>query len=130
MPAGQTCGKDGQEPGAVVRKGSAQAWICLIEKNRVAKTAFRIAPAYQGRGLAAEAVKAIVDFCFAHTELRRIWTDANVRNAASWSVLEKRGFAREGMIRQGKMVNTWCDHYIYGLLKTDLEEKQEHGHDD
>ena len=23
-------------------------------------------------------------------------------------------------IRQGKMVSSWCDYYLYGLLKTDL----------
>jgi len=100
-----------------------EAWIYLIEKNRMAKTALRIAPAYQGRGFATEATKAIIDFCFSHTELQRIWTDVDIRNIASWKVLEKCGFTREGMIRQGKMVNTWCDYYIYGLLKTDIKNE-------
>ena len=36
------------------------------------------------------------------------------------NVLEKCGYTREGLIRQGKMVNTWCDYYIYGILSTDL----------
>lgn len=99
-----------------------EAWIYLIEKNRMAKIALRIAPIYHGRGLATEAVKAIIDFCFTHTELQRIWTDVDTRNIASWKVLEKCGFTREGMIRQGKMVNTWCDYYIYGLLKTDIKK--------
>ena len=97
-----------------------EAWIYLIEKNRMAKIALRIAPAYQGKGLATEAAKAIIDFCFTHTELQRIWTDVDIRNIGSWKVLEKCGFTREGMIRQGRMVNTWCDYYIYGLLKTDI----------
>jgi len=66
-------------------------------------------------------MKAIIDFCFTHTELQRIWADVDVRNIGSWKVLEKCGFTREGMIRQGKMVNTWCDYYIYGLLKTDIK---------
>ncbi len=96
-----------------------EAWIYLIEKNRMAKIAFRVAPACQGQGIATEAVQAIVNFCFTHTELQRIWTDVDVRNVASWKVLEKCGFTREGCIRQGKMVNTWCDYYIYGLLKSD-----------
>lgn len=102
------------------KKVIGEAWIYLIEKNRMAKMALRIANAYQGRGFATEAAKTIIDFCFTYTELQRIWTDVDTRNIASWKVLEKCGFTREGMIRQGKMVNTWCDYYIYGLLKTDI----------
>lgn len=45
----------------------------------------------------------------------------DVRNVASWRMLEKCGFVREGMVRQGKMVNTWCDYYLYGLLRSDVE---------
>lgn len=37
-------------------------------------------------------------------------------------MLEKFGYRREGMVRQGKMVNTWCDYYIYGILSTDIPE--------
>ena len=66
-----------------------------------------------------------IDFCFTHAELQRIWTDVDKRNIASWKVLEKCGFTREGMIRQGKMVNNWCDYYIYGLLKTDIKKENE-----
>lgn len=98
-----------------------EAWIYLIENNRMAKVALRIAPAYQNQGMATEVMRAIIDFCFTHTELQRIWTDVDIRNIGSWKVLEKCGFTREGMIRQGKMVNTWCDYYIYGLLKTDIK---------
>jgi ribosomal-protein-alanine N-acetyltransferase len=69
------------------------------------------------------AMKAVIDFCFAQTELQRIRTDVDIRNIASWKVLEKYGFTHEGLIRQGRMVNTWCDYYIYGLLKTDVQKE-------
>lgn len=101
-----------------------EAWIYLIENNRMAKAAYRIAPAYQGKGMATEAMKAVIDFCFTHTELQRIWTDVDIRNTGSWRVLEKCGFTREGLIRQGKMCNTWCDYYIYSLLKSDIKEEK------
>lgn len=96
-----------------------ELWIYLIEGDRMAKTAFRVAPFCQGLGIATETVNAAVDFCFSKTELKRIWTDVDVRNAASIRVLEKAGFKREGLIRQGKMVSTWCDYYIYGRLQSD-----------
>lgn len=33
--------------------------------------------------------------------------------------LEKVGFKREGHIRDGKMVNIYCDYYLYGMIKAD-----------
>lgn len=98
-----------------------EIWVYLIENDRMAKVAYRIAEKHKGRGYATEALRAAVDFCFEKTELRRLWTDVDVRNAASCRVLEKCGFVREGMIRQGKMVSTWCDYYIYGTLRSDWD---------
>lgn len=97
-----------------------EIWIYLIENDRIAKLAYRVAPFCQGKGIATEAVRFAVDFCFKNTELKRIWTDVDVRNIASIRVLEKSGFQREGLIRQGKMVSTWCDYYIYGRLSSDM----------
>lgn len=102
------------------RKVIGEMWIYLIENDRMAKVAFRVSPRYQGQGFASEALKSVVDFCFSETELRRIWTDVHIDNHASYRTLEKVGFQREGLIRQGKMVNTFCDFYIYGLLKSDI----------
>lgn len=38
--------------------------IYLIENDRMAKTAFRLSPAYQRNGLMAEALASVVSFCF------------------------------------------------------------------
>ena len=97
-----------------------EIWIYLIENDRMAKLAIRIGKQYQGSGYASEAINAMVKFCFENTELQRIWTDVDVRNIASIKVLEKCGFTKEGTIRQGKMVSTWCDYHLYGILKTDI----------
>ena len=104
------------------RKLVGDLWIYLIENDRMASAAIRVAPAVQGRGYGSEALSAMTRFCFEHTELQRLQAEADIRNIASWKMLEKCGFTREGMIRQGKMVNTWCDYYIYGMLKTDVKE--------
>ena len=97
-----------------------EIWVYLIENDRMAKVAIRLSPTFHGKGLATEAVTAMTKFCFTHTELQRLWTDVDVCNTASVKVLEKCGYQREGCIRQGKMVSTWCDYYIYGILKTDM----------
>jgi len=92
-------------------------YVYLIENDRMASVAFRISKEYQGKGYGTEALKAMTDFCFKNTELKRLWTEVDIRNIGSYKMLEKCGYTREGLIRQGKMVNTWCDYYIYGKIK-------------
>jgi len=95
-------------------------WVYLIEKDRMASVAVRLSTAYQGKGYGSESLSAITHFCFEKTELERLWTEVDDRNTASYKMLEKCGYTREGHIRQGKMVNSWCDYYIYGILKSDF----------
>ena len=95
-------------------------YVYLIENDRMASAAIRLSPSCQGQGFGTEALAAMTDFCFSNTELKRLWAEADVRNIPSQRMLEKCGYKREGLIRQGKMVNTWCDYYIYGILKSDM----------
>lgn len=97
-----------------------EIWVYLIENDRMAKVAYRIAESFKNKGYATEALSSMVKFCFEKTELKRLWSDVDVRNIASCRVMEKCGFTREGLIRQGKMVSTWCDYYIYGILHSDM----------
>jgi len=66
-------------------------------KEPMAKMALRIAPAYQGRGFATEASKAIIDFCFTHTELQRIWTDVDTRTIHIPLTSRVRGWMRKNI---------------------------------
>jgi len=95
-------------------------YVYLIENDRMASVAIRLAPYSHNQGYGTEALSAITKFCFTHTELQRLWTEVDVRNVASAKMLEKCGYVKEGCIRQGKMVNMWCDYYIYGILNKDL----------
>lgn len=99
-----------------------EMWIYLIENDRMAKVAFRLSPTYQGNHLMAEALVRVVIFCFEETELQRLWADVHVCNIASFKTLEKAGFKREGLIREGKMVNIYCDYYLYGMTSADYIE--------
>lgn len=99
-----------------------EMWVYLIENNRMAKVAFRLSPAYQGNRLMTEALVRVVIFCFEETELQRLWSDVHTQNIASYKTMEKAGFRREGLIREGKMVNTYCDYYLYGMTKADYIE--------
>ena len=97
-------------------------WVYQIERDRMARVAVRLSKAVHGKGYGTESLSAMTRFCFENTELKRLWTQVDVRNIGSCRMLEKCGYTREGLIRQGKMVNTWCDHYIYGILDTDIIE--------
>ena len=97
-----------------------EIWVYLIENDRMAKVAIRIGKKWQGNGYGKEALKMMTDFIFKNTEIKRLWTDVDIRNIPSIKILETCGYKREGLIRQGKMVNNWCDYYIYGVLNTDI----------
>ncbi|MDO5133186.1 MAG: GNAT family protein [Eubacteriales bacterium] len=107
----------------IVEKDSGKVvgdlWVYLIENDRMAQVAVRFAKAVHGQGYGTESLSAMTRFCFENTELKRLWTRVDVRNTASCRILEKCGYTREGLIRQGKMVNTWCDYYVYGILASD-----------
>lgn len=95
-------------------------WVYLIEKDRMASVAIRLSRDSQDKGYGTESLSAMTRFCFENTELQRLQAEVDVRNISSCRMLEKCGYKREGHIRQGKMVNTWCDYYIYGILSSDV----------
>ncbi len=101
-------------------KAIGEMWMYLIEKDRRAKVGFRLSPDYQGNGLAYEALKAVTEFCFTKTELQSLWTDVHVDNIASYKTLEKAGFRRVELVKNGKLGNLSCDYYLYELQKTNL----------
>jgi len=96
-------------------------WVYQIDHDRMATVGIRLGSAFHGKGYGTEALTAMTEFCFAHTELQRLQAEADVRNIPSQRMLEKSSFTREGLIRQGRMVNTWCDYYIYGILRSDCK---------
>ena len=98
-------------------------WVYLIENDRMAQVAIRLSKDKHGKGYGTEALSAMTEFCFENTQMQRLWTKVDIRNIVSSRMLEKCGYTREGMIRQGKMVNTWCDYYIYGILASDIKKE-------
>ena len=99
--------------------------IFNVQNQRMASVAYRLHPAYWRQGIVTEALRRAVEFVFTQTELQRLEATADVRNTASLRVLEKCGFVREGTVRQGKMVSTYCDYAIFGLLRSDVQGAQD-----
>lgn len=92
-------------------------YIYLIEKDKKAKIAIRLNPKYHNKGIGSEAVKTMVNWCFQNTELEIMWSDVDKENIPSIKLLEKCDFKKIKEVKQGKMVSTICDYYIYELQK-------------
>ncbi len=80
-------------------------------------------PAYQRQGYAAEAATAVVAHAFAERGIHRIYAHCNPENVASWKLLERIGFRREGLLRQNVFFRRdaagaplWTDTLVYARL--------------
>ncbi len=68
-------------------------------KHEKGEIGYSLAKAHWGRGLTAEAARAVIDWGFAERGPHRISSNADVRNRRSWRVMEKLGMKREGLFR-------------------------------
>lgn len=83
---------------------------------RFPEIGYILAPALWGRGLAREALGAVIPRAFALHRLPRIEADVDPRNIASIRLLEALGFAETG--RAGKtwlIAGQWCDSVYFSL---------------
>jgi RimJ/RimL family protein N-acetyltransferase len=89
-------------------------------EQRRAELGYSIRRDLWGRGLGTEAVSTLIAFAFETLGLRRIEADADPRNTASIRVLEKLGFAREGLLRERWEIDGEIqDAIVFGLLRRD-----------
>lgn len=96
--------------------GALTLFSLHLEQRR-AEIGYSLAPEYQGRGLAAEALRCGLDHAFNSLGLVRVEADIDPRNESSWRLLERIGFQREGLLRKRWRVNgEVCDTAFYGLL--------------
>lgn len=79
---------------------------------------YSLDPAYQGKGYATEASRALVRFAFEQLGLHRVWADADPRNPASIRVMERLGMRREAHHIENVCIrDEWCDSIIYAMLR-------------
>lgn len=74
---------------------------------------------FWGRGIAADAVRALTRHAFAtQAGLRRLWAVPYASNAASARVLEKAGYRREGTMRHSAIKDGHVqDQHLYAILR-------------
>jgi RimJ/RimL family protein N-acetyltransferase len=76
-----------------------------------------LAPAYQGKGYAREAVRALLDFLFRTLGAHRVHASIDPRNIASAALLRSLGMRQEAHFRESlKLRGEWVDDVIFALL--------------
>ena len=89
---------------------------------RQCEIGFTLAPGYQGRGYATEAVRLLLAYLFTTRGKHRITACCDQRNAASAALLERLGMRREGHLRESTWAKgEWTDDLVYGLLRDEWQ---------
>lgn len=108
---GRLCGGIGLRRGGDVARFSAELGYWLGE-------------AHWGQGNATAAVRAVVEWAFACTDIRRVGARVMHWNPASARVLEKAGFRAEGRTRLSSFKDGYfVDDLHFGCLRGDAEGK-------
>ncbi len=85
---------------------------------RQAEIGYTLSRAYQGRGMAAEAVTRLLEYTFESLGLHRVIAIVDCENAASVALLERLGLRREGHFHQNVWFKgKWADEYLYAMLQ-------------
>ena len=106
---------------AVTLKGddTAIGTIACYEKRqgKVTEIGYVLKRAFWGRGIATEAVAAMIDLLFAEGQ-RRVFADTDPDNRASGAVLERLGFTLEARLRAEWETHIGVrDSLIWGMLE-------------
>lgn len=89
--------------------------------QRRAEVGYWTAAGMRGRGLTQAAVRLVCGWALGPLGLERVELRADIDNPASQRVAERLGFAREGVLRDGRVgLEGRCDVVVFGLLAGEL----------
>jgi len=103
--------------------GAFLGWCGIARWNpefRSAALGYCLDESAWGHGYGTEGARALVGWAFDTLDLNRVQAEVDTRNPASYRVMEKLGFVREGLLREDCIVaGEVSDTYVYGLLRRD-----------
>lgn len=83
-----------------------------------------LSPAQQGRGLAAEAVRAVLGLVFDTLKRHRVYASVDPRNLACVKLLERLGMRKEAHFRESwRDGDAWADDAIYAMLDSEWRSR-------
>lgn len=81
-----------------------------------------IAPAHQGRGFAAEALSAVVDWLMSEHQAHRLVMQGDARNESVLRLISRLGFRHEGSVLEGDWFKgEWTTLERFALLRREWE---------
>jgi len=90
-------------------------------KHHRAEIGFELSKEYWGKGIASEALEAVLKFGFNHCSFERIEALIEPANVSSQKLVEKQGFQKEGLLRHYEFTcGKYDDLYMYSILRGDL----------
>lgn len=97
-------------------------FLNLSSKHHRAEIGFELSKEHWGKGIAAEALQAVMAHGFTQLELNRIEALIEPANSPSQKLVERNGFVQEGLLRSYEYTRgKFDDLYMYSLLKRDFE---------
>jgi [ribosomal protein S5]-alanine N-acetyltransferase len=95
-------------------------------KHHRAEVGFELSKDYWGRGIAGEALDAVIQYGFLHLDLERIEALIEPENFPSQKLVERKGFTNEGLLRHYEYTRgKFDDLRIYSILKIEITEREE-----
>lgn len=90
------------------------------EDNASVEVGYSLAKWVWGKGLATEALRAVIDYTFESMDVNRIEAQHEIDNPASGRVMQKCGMTKEGVLRQ-RLYNKgkYVDVALYSILRGD-----------
>ena len=98
--------------------------MMTAESDFRAELGYCVGRKWWGQGYTSEAVKAVIDYMFANTDIERIEAYHSVNNPVSGRVMAKAGMRREGFARNKyKNRDGFQDCDLYGIVRDEWERQ-------
>jgi RimJ/RimL family protein N-acetyltransferase len=122
----ELAGMDPDTPGAWYQLGIAlrsggeligDCGIHVLDDSRLAEIGISVAPRFQRRGYATEALRAIVGYLFGKLRKHRVSASIDPRNTGSIRLMQRLGFRQEAhMIGSLWLKGQWVDDVVFAML--------------
>ena len=91
-----------------------------VQDARQAELGVTFSRAYQGQGLATEAVTTLLDYAFINLDLHRVIAVVDAENTPSAELMQRVGLRQEGhFLKNTWFKGHWADEFLYAVLQAE-----------